>query len=111
VEQGRGCRAEAEDKPICVLGQSGTGSAANDQRRPRCYIPMDGTLGKRKRERRKTKVMIEMRQVNRETCLPCLFGYFRVNEKEKGIHSGEEPSRIGCDIKMQVPEFGRAGPD
>jgi len=36
VEQGRGCRAEAEDnasetdEPICVQGQSETGSAVND---------------------------------------------------------------------------------
>jgi len=101
VEQGRGCRAEAKDnasetdEPICVQGQSETGSAVNGQCRPRCYIPMESTLGKRKREMRKSKGMMKMRQMSWETCLLCLFSYFRVSEKERVICRGEELARIG----------------
>jgi len=63
------------------VGVSGTGSASNSRWRPRCYIPIERTLGNR-RERGKTEGVMDMRQVNRETCSLYLFSFFKVCEKE-----------------------------
>jgi len=84
VEQGRGCRAEAEDNAIVGdrIGCQWSVAAV--------VLYTDGeTLGNRKRERRKTKGMAEMRQVSWDTSLICLFRYFRVSEgKGEGEDSG-----------------------
>jgi len=65
------------------VGFSGTGSALNARWCSRCYILMETTLGNRRRERIKTKGIMEMGQVSRETSLLCLFSYLRLSEKEK----------------------------
>lgn len=85
-------------KPRTTL-LSGTGSAVNGQWRPQCYIPMERMLGNRKRERRRTKGMVEMGQVSRETCLICFFRYTGVS-KGKGERENSGLSTMGCEEKV-----------
>ena len=60
-----------------MLNCWGQGSAVNGRWRPRYYIPMERALGNRRRERRKTKGMIEMGDM----FATCHFSYLRVSEK------------------------------
>ena len=57
------------------VGLLGTGSAVNGWWRPGSYTPIERTPGNGRGERRKTRGMIEMRQVRWETCLLRLFSY------------------------------------